>query len=168
MAGVEAWNTFPEDEGPQGLTSGEQLVLAGCRYWASLRLAGQEPQGPVRRLISGRASDRAAALFVAMMESLEKQTRRPLDFRCGGCAGYSLDEQRLVVACGVSRVDMQTARALLTPLIHQPEPVVVFARAVNMVLAHEGLDLPARLSDAGAAAPPSPAGRNRPAGATIH
>ncbi|MBA4793743.1 hypothetical protein [Phenylobacterium sp.] len=165
MAGVEAWTALPQHEGPQGLTCGEQLVLAGCRYWASLRLAGQEPQGPVRSLVAARASDRAAALFVAMMESLEKQTRRPLDFRCGGCAGYSPDEQRLVVACGISRIDMQTARALLTPLVHQPEPVVVFARAVNMVLAHEGLDLPVRLSD------PKPQirpGAARPAGATLH
>lgn len=165
MAGVEAWSAVPQEEGPDGLTAGERLILGGCRYWASLRLAGVEPQGPVRNLVSGRASDRAAALFVAMMESLEKQTRRPLDFRCAGCAGYSMDEQRLVVACGVARIDMQTARSLLTPLIHQPEPVVVFARAVNMVLAHEGLDLPARLFEA-----PSPAPRttDRPTGATLH
>ena len=164
MAGVEAWNAFPQEDGPDGLTAGERILLAGCRYWASLRLAGREPQGPVRSLFAARASDRAAALFVAMMESLEKQTRRPLDFRCGGCAGYSHDEQRLVTACGVSRIDMQTARALLTPLIRQPEPVVVFARAVNMVLAHEGLDLPVRLSET----PPSQAPASRPPSVTLH
>lgn len=149
-------------ETPLELTSGEQVVLAGLRLWAGLRLSGETPQPCVRKLMSEQVSDRAGAIFVALMEALERQTRRPLKIACGGCAGCGEDEQRLIVACGVSRVDMRLARALLAPLVSQPEPVAIFARALNMVLSHEGLDLPARLADG----PSPPCGR--PLGATLH
>jgi len=144
------------------LSSGEQVILAALRLWAGLRLSGETPQPCVRRLMAEQVSDRAGAIFVALMEAVERQTRRPLQIACGGCAGYGEDEQRLIVACGVARVDMRIARALLAPLVSQPEPVAIFARALNMVLAHEGLPLPARLGDSAGA----PCGR--PAGATLH
>lgn len=148
--------------GAAALTSGEQVILAALRLWAGLRLSGEAPQACVRQLMAAQVSDRAGAIFVAMMEALERQTRRPLQIACGACAGCGEDEQRLIVACGVARVDMRIARALLAPLVSQPEPVAIFARALNMVLSHEGLELPARL-DQGA---PPPCGR--PAGATLH
>jgi len=151
------------DSGPLGLTRGEQVLLAGLRLWAGLRLSGEAPQASVRQLMAEQVSDRAGAIFVAMMESLERQTRRPVEIRCGPCAGYAQDEQRLIVACGVSRVDMATARALLTPLVMQPEPVAIFARALNMVLSHEGLDMPARLFDA-----PFPPGLGGGPSVTLH
>lgn len=147
---------------PSDLTSGEQVVLAGLRLWAGLRLSGEAPQACVRQLMAEQVSDRAGAIFVALMEALERQTRRPLQIACSGCAGYGEDEQRLIVACGVSRVDMGIARALLAPLVIQPEPVAIFARALNMVLAHEGLGLPARLE--GGTSPPC----GRPKGAVLH
>lgn len=144
------------------LSDGEQVILAALRLWAGLRLSGEAPQPCVRRLMAQQVSDRAGAIFVALMEALERQTRRPLQIACGACAGYGEDEQRLIVACGVARLDMRTARALLAPLVSQPEPVAIFARALNMVLAHEGLALPARLG--GEALTPC----SRPAGATLH
>ncbi|MBU2135264.1 MAG: hypothetical protein KKA45_03595 [Alphaproteobacteria bacterium] len=144
------------------LSNGEQVILAALRLWAGLRLSGETPQPCVRRLMAEQVSDRAGAIFVALMEALERQTRRPLQIACGACAGYGADEQRLIVACGVARVDMRTARALLAPLVSQPEPVAIFARALNMVLAHEGLALPARLGSGDL----TPCGR--PAGATLH
>lgn len=149
-------------QGPAGLTNGEQVVLAALRLWAGLRLSGESPAPCVRRLMAQQVSDRAGAIFVALMEALERQTRRPLQIACGGCGGYGEDEQRLVLACGVSRVDMGIARALLAPLVSQPEPVAIFARALNMVLCHEGLDLPARLTDGSL----QPCGR--PPGSTLH
>ncbi|GEM_PF-1091189 len=148
--------------GTGDLSSGEQVILAGLRLWAGLRLSGEAPQPCVRQLMAAQVSDRAGAIFVAMMEALERQTRRPLQIACGGCAGYGEDEQRLIVACGVARVDMQIARALLAPLVSQPEPVAIFARALNMVLAHEGLHLPARLETG------EPTLCGRPVGATLH
>ncbi|MFT4935566.1 MAG: hypothetical protein ACI9LT_002268 [Pseudoalteromonas distincta] len=151
--------TSPE---PAALSHGEQVILAALRLWAGLRLSGEAPQPCVRRLMGQQVSDRAGAIFVALMEALERQTRRPLQIACGACASYGEDEQRLIVACGVARVDMRTARALLAPLVSQPEPVAIFARALNMVLAHEGLALPARLGSGHL----TPCGR--PAGATLH
>ncbi len=147
---------------PSDLSSGEQVILAGLRLWAGLRLSGEAPQACVRQLMAEQVSDRAGAIFVALMEALERQTRRPLQIACGACASYGEDEQRLIVACGVSRVDMGVARALLAPLVKQPEPVAIFARALNMVLGHEGLCLPVRLE--GGAPPPC----RRPEGATLH
>jgi hypothetical protein len=149
-------------QGADALSHGEQVILAALRLWAGLRLSGEAPQPCVRRLMAEQVSDRAGAIFVALMEALERQTRRPLQIACSGCAGYGEDEQRLIVACGVARVDMRTARALLAPLVSQPEPVAIFARALNMVLAHEGLALPARLGSGDL----TPCGR--PAGATLH
>jgi hypothetical protein len=148
--------------GADALTDGEQVILAALRLWAGLRLSGEAPQTCVRQLMAQQVSDRAGAIFVALMEAVERQTRRPLQIACGACASYGEDEQRLIVACGVARVDMQTARALLAPLVSQPEPVAIFARALNMVLAHEGLALPARLGRGGL----TPCGR--PVGATLH
>ncbi|MDO8901247.1 MAG: hypothetical protein Q7V15_07830 [Phenylobacterium sp.] len=148
--------------GPPELSGGEQVILAALRLWAGLRLSGEAPQPCVRRLMAEQVSDRAGAIFVALMEALERQTRRPLQIACGACSGCGEDEQRLIVACGVSRVDMRTARALLSPLVSQPEPVAIFARALNMVLSHEGLDLPVRMTDG-----PRPV-CGRPAGATLH
>ncbi|MGQ3017090.1 hypothetical protein [Phenylobacterium sp.] len=162
MADDAAAHVQMTEPGAGDLSNGEQVILAALRLWAGLRLSGEAPQPCVRRLMAEQVSDRAGALFVAMMEALERQTRRPLQIACGGCAGYGQDEQRLIVACGVARVDMRVARALLAPLVSQPEPVAIFARALNMVLAHEGLHLPARLESG----EPIPCGR--PVGATLH
>jgi len=162
MADDAAAHVRMTEPGAGDLSNGEQVILAALRLWAGLRLSGEAPQPCVRRLMAEQVSDRAGALFVAMMEALERQTRRPLQIACGGCAGYGQDEQRLIVACGVARVDMRVARALLAPLVSQPEPVAIFARALNMVLAHEGLHLPARLESG----EPIPCGR--PVGATLH
>ena len=148
--------------GSEALSSGEQVILAALRLWAGLRISGDAPQACVRRMMADQVSDRAGAIFVALMESLERQTRRPLKIACNACAGCGEDEQRLIVACGVARVDMRITRALLEPLVSQPEPVAIFARALNMVLAHEGLGLPARLGEGGWP------GCRRPSGVTLH
>ena len=161
------WSNRPTEGQADRLTEGEQLLLAGLRMWVSLRLGGAEPQGPVRDMVARRVNDRAGAIFVALMEGLERQTLRPLEVRCPGCAAYGLDEQRLVVACGVARVDMSLARALLRPLVIQPEPVAIFARALNMVLRHEGLDLPTRIGGSVEAGPLTAAGGVAP-GVTLH
>ena len=148
MADDGNWLREGDPVGSTPLTRGEVILLAALRSWAHCRLAGQAPQAEVRALVAAQISDRAAALFVALMESLERQTARPLEVRCGDCLSLAVDEQRLLVACGIARVDMGLTRAILQPLVLQPEPVAIFARALSMVMGHEGLPLPARLGGA--------------------
>lgn len=164
MADDANWPGHSGGAAADTLAPGEQLLLSGLRLWASLRLADEAPQSAVRGLIATEVSDRAGAIFVALMESLERQTVRPLEVRCPGRQTCGLDEQRIIVACGVARVDMSLARGLLKPLVLQPEPVAIFARALNVVLRHEGVSLPARLCD-GAPGQWSPA---KLAGVTLH
>ncbi|MDP3491220.1 MAG: hypothetical protein Q8R71_13890, partial [Phenylobacterium sp.] len=45
--------------GTGDLSSGEQVILAGLRLWAGLRLSGEAPQPCVRQLMAAQVSDRA-------------------------------------------------------------------------------------------------------------
>lgn len=131
--------------GPPGLWEGERVLLAGFRAWARCRIDRGSPGEIVRRAIACVTSEQAAALFTALMETLEGVGRRPLRLHCGVCPGYAEDEQRLVLACGLSPVAPEVALRLLEPLVRDPATVVCFARALNAALCADGLALPVRL-----------------------
>lgn len=133
--------------GPTGLCDGERLLLAGLRAWISCRRERQPPDPMVRRAIACVASEQTGALFSALMETIEGVALRPFVTHCGACPGYGADEQRLVLACGLSPIDPEIAARLLTPLVADPAVVVCFARALNAALRADGLALPVRLYD---------------------
>jgi hypothetical protein len=123
----------------------ERLILAGLRAWALGRIEGGDPRGPVREAVSAAASDQAGALFVAWMQAVEQAARRTLEISCLHCRGASLDEQRLVVACGLAPVAFEMGEGLLQPLLVEARPAMVLARALNRALGACGLPLPVRL-----------------------
>jgi hypothetical protein len=133
--------------GPHGLSLGEQLVLAGLRTWARARMAGDEPRCLIRPGLTHVASKPVAAVFTAMMEHIERDATRPMQIHCVACAGYSEDEQRVVLACGVARASLGAAFDLLRPLVTSPEAPVLLARTLNVALANAGYPLPVRLWD---------------------
>ncbi|WP_374574424.1 hypothetical protein [Phenylobacterium sp.] len=133
--------------GPPGLWQGERLLLAAVRAWASCRAGRGEPARTIRRAIACVASEQTGALFAAFMEALEGVSRRPMRLHCGACPGYAEDEQRLILACGLSAVAPDLAARLLEPLARDPSAAVCFARALNVALVADGLALPARLTD---------------------
>lgn len=140
----------------QGPLPGEQLLLSTFRTWAALRLSGLEPGPRVSRALAWRTSERTAALFTGWMKALEAACRRPLQLQCPRCGGASLDEQRLVVACGLAPVALDLGERLLEPLLADAGAVMILARALNASLAADGYPLPARLADtAPTEAPPT-------------
>lgn len=140
---------------------GEMLLIAGLRGWVQLRNAGEEPQSVIGRAMSRKTSARAAALFVAWLEMIEAASRRPIQVQCRSCGGISTDEQRLVVACGLSTSAFDVGAELLEPLLIQSEQVMVMARSLNLALADCGWRLPARLGGVRAVPHPQP-------GRTLH
>lgn len=143
--------------GPSGLFDGERLILAGLRAWGRCRCDGEPAEKHVRPALAAVSSERAAALFAALLQSLEQDSRRPVQLHCGSGRGYSPDEQRLVLACGVAAAAPEVARRLLEPLARQPEALTVLARALGGALAADGLALPVRLAGSpGLERPPAP------------
>jgi len=133
--------------GPPGLALSEQLVLAGLRCWAQARMVREEPRELVRPSLTHVASKPVASVFIALMERIERDARRAMQVHCVACRGYSEDEQRLVLACGVSRTAPEVALQLLAPLVNAPEAPVLLARTLNVALGKAGYRLPVRLWD---------------------
>jgi len=133
--------------GPPGLALSEQLVLAGLRCWAQARMVREEPRELVRPSLTHVASKPVASVFIALMERIERDARRAMQVHCVACRGYSEDEQRLVLACGVSRTAPEVALHLLAPLVNAPEAPVLLARTLNVALGKAGYRLPVRLWD---------------------
>jgi hypothetical protein len=130
---------------PAAPTGAERLILAGLRAWAIGRIDGGDPQEPVRAALAAAASEQTGALFVAWMQAVEQAARRALQISCPHCRGASLDEQRLVVACGLAPVAFEMGERLLQPLLREPRAAMVLARALNRALRAAGLPLPVRL-----------------------
>lgn len=138
-------SSTPPCEGP---SPGEQLLLSTFRTWATLRISGREPEARVARALAWRTSERTAAMFTGWMKALEAACHRPFQLRCPRCGGASLDEQRLVVACGLAPVALDLGERLLEPMLADAGAVMILARALNASLAADGYPLPVRLTDA--------------------
>jgi len=130
-----------------GPTVGERLLLSALREWAALRLADERPNRRVAQALAFRSSSRVAGLFVAWMQSVEASLRRPIQIQCPVCGGVSTDEQRLVVSCGLAGTATAVGETLLEPLLIDPRPVMVLARALNAALTVDGYPLPVRLGE---------------------
>jgi hypothetical protein len=133
--------------GPAGLTLSEQLVLAGLRAWARARMEGEEPRALIRPSLIHVASRPVATVFVAMMESIEREAARAMQIHCVACSGYSQDEQRVVLACGVAQAAPEVAMQLLGPLVKACEAPFLLARTLNVALANAGYPMPVRMWD---------------------
>ena len=133
--------------GPHGLAVSEQLVLASLRAWARARMAGDDPRELVRPGLTHVSSRPVANVFVALMEHIERDARRAMEVHCIACGGYSQDEQRVVLACGVARTAPDVALQLLRPLVGAPEAPVLLARTLNVALGKAGFPMPVRLWD---------------------
>jgi hypothetical protein len=131
-----------------GPTVGERLLLSAMRQWATLRSADETPNRVVAQALAFRASNRVGGLFVAWMQSVESMLRRPIQVQCPVCGGISTDEQRLVVSCGLAGAASMIGEELLEPLLIDPQPVMVLARALNAALRADGYPLPVRLREA--------------------
>jgi hypothetical protein len=131
-----------------GPSVGEKLLLSAMRQWAALRSADESPNRLVAQALSFRASNRVGGLFVAWMQSVESMLRRPIQVQCPVCGGISTDEQRLVVSCGLAGTASLLGEDLLQPLLIDPQPVMVLARALNAALRVDGYPLPVRLREA--------------------
>ncbi|MBI1683231.1 hypothetical protein [Caulobacter hibisci] len=136
-----------EDTGPDGLARGERLLLWGLRTWAALRLQGRPAEAAIRSAFARSASPRTASLFLQTMMLVESDLVRPLQIQCPHCAGYGLDEQRLVTACGLAAAAPGLASRLLAPLVARPDVTAVLARALNHALALDGAPLPVRMGE---------------------
>lgn len=136
-----------EDTGPQGLARGERLLLWGVRTWAALRLQGLPAEATIRSVFARGASPRTAALFMQTMLLVESDLVRPLQIQCPHCAGYAIDEQRLIGACGLAAAAPAKAARLLAPMVARPEIAATLARALNHALALDGAPLPVRTAD---------------------
>lgn len=139
--------------GPHGLAVSEQLVLASLRAWARARMAGDDPRELVRPGLTHVSSRPVANVFVALMEHIERDARRAMEVHCIACGGYSQDEQRVVLACGVARAAPDVALALLRPLVGAPEASVLLARTLNVALCKAGFPMPVRMWDDAASVP---------------
>lgn len=133
--------------GPAGLALSEQLVLAGLRTWARARMAGDEPRALIAPSLTHVASRPVASVFVAMMERIECEAARAMQVHCVACSGYSHDEQRVVLACGLARVAPDVAMQLLTPLVRTCEAPMLLARTLNVALGNAGFPMPVRMWD---------------------
>lgn len=133
--------------GPAGLALSEQLVLAGLRTWARARMVGEEPRALIRPSLTHVASRPVASVFVAMMESIEREAARAMQVHCVACGGYSHDEQRVVLACGLARVAPDVSMQLQGPLVKQREAPVLLARTLNIALGNAGFPMPVRMWD---------------------
>lgn len=127
-------------------TQGERLILAGLRAWGHARLSGPQQSLVVQSALSVCASERVATFFAAFMEAVEATALRPIQIGCPHCDGLSMDEQRLIVACGISPVAFDLGQKVLAPILRDTETALVLARSLNGALAAEGLYLPARLT----------------------
>jgi hypothetical protein len=134
----------PPPPRPVTLSPGERLLLASLRDWARRRIGDERPIGRVAATLAFRSSDRVAALFVAWIQAIERVLRRPVQITCPQCGGVSIDEQRLIVSCGLASAAFQVGEQLLEPLLIDTQSVMVLGRALNAALAAEGLDLPVR------------------------
>jgi hypothetical protein len=134
---VPSWSSGP--------TMGEKLLLSAMRQWAALRSADEPPNRLVAQALAFRASNRVGGLFVAWMQAVESMLRRPIQVQCPICGGISTDEQRLVVSCGLAGTASGLGEELLEPLLIDPQPVMVLARALNAALRVDGYPLPVRL-----------------------
>ncbi len=131
-----------------GPTLGERLLLSAMRQWAALRSADETPNRMVAQALTFRASNRVGGLFVAWMQAVESMLKRPIQVQCPVCGGISTDEQRLVVSCGLAGTATAVGEELLEPLLIDPQPVMVLARALNAALRADGYPLPVRLREA--------------------
>ena len=68
--------------GPAGLALSEQLVLAGLRTWARARMVGGEPRALIQPSLTHVAARPVASVFVAIMESIEREAARHLGPLC--------------------------------------------------------------------------------------
>lgn len=139
--------------GPVGLAVSEQLVLASLRAWARARMCGEDPRELVRPGLTHVSSKPVASVFVALMEHVERNALRSMEVHCVACGGYSRDEQRVVLACGVARCAPDVALQLLRPLVAQPEAPVLLARTLNVALCNAGFPMPVRMWDDDASVP---------------
>ena len=139
----------PQPNWPSAPTVGERLLLSAMREWAGLRLSDERPNRRVAQALAFRSSNRVAGLFVAWMQAVESGLQRPIQIQCGGacgaCGGLSMDEQRLIVSCGLAATAPGIGEEILGALLIDPQPVMVLARALNAALSAEGYPLPARL-----------------------
>lgn len=133
--------------GPAGLALSEQLVLAALRTWARARMVGDEPRALIAPSLTHVASRPVASVFVAMMERIEREAARAMQVHCVACSGYSHDEQRVVLACGLARVAPDVAMQLLTPLVRTCEAPMLLARTLNIALGNAGFPMPVRMWD---------------------
>lgn len=131
-----------------GPTMGEKLLLSAMRQWAALRDADETPNRLVAQALAFRASGRVGGLFIAWMQSVESMLRHPIQVQCPVCGGISTDEQRLVVSCGLAGTASALGEELLEPLLIDPHPVMVLARALNAALTVDSYPLPVRLREA--------------------
>lgn len=74
--------------GPAGLALSEQLILAGLRTWARARMEGEEPRALIRPSLTHVASRPVASVFVAMMETIEREAARAMQVHCVACGGF--------------------------------------------------------------------------------
>lgn len=123
----------------------EQLLLTTIRGWAQAREEGVRPHAALGPILSTKTSGRATALLLAWIQAVEAACLRPIEIRCPVCGGLSLDEQRLIVSCGIAASDMTLGALLLKPLLGDTQSVMMLARSVNLALADCGWRLPARL-----------------------
>lgn len=133
--------------GPVGLALSEQLILAGLRTWARARMEGEEPRALIRPSLTHVASRPVASVFVAMMETIEREAARAMQVHCVACGGYSYDEQRVVLACGLARAAPDIAMQLLGPLVKSCKAPVLLARTLNVALDNAGFPMPVRMWD---------------------
>jgi hypothetical protein len=137
------------DCGPEGLSTGERLLLWMLRQWVAARVLGEEPRGRLAAHAGAFISPRGAAAFVLLMTTIEERVRRPLCVSPPTCLGYARDEQHLVTACGISPAAPDIAARLLSELVIAPRVVAAAVRVLNFSFAREGLHFPMRLRDAG-------------------
>lgn len=127
------------------LTRAEQLLLHAMRAWGGARALGLKPAGMVANAFAENTSERAAAFFAAWMQALEAGARRPIAWAQPSTGTLTVDEARLIQACGLAPVDLQLSCGLLAPLLAEPEGAAVLGRGLNLALAQAGWRYPARI-----------------------
>jgi hypothetical protein len=55
-----------------------QLLIWSLEGWASARIAGDAPHGPLGAVLTAKTSARAAALFIAWIQAIEAARLRPI------------------------------------------------------------------------------------------
>ena len=110
-------------------------------------MEGEEPRALIRPSLTHVASRPVASVFVAMMETIEREAARAMQVHCVACGGYSYDEQRVVLACGLAREAPEVAMQLLGPLVKSYKTPVLLARTLNIALDNAGFPMPVRMWD---------------------